>query len=82
MPRAEEAYKDGLRDARSLSMDEKIDTIYARQGTIFEKLFIEKNCFRDRIVKLETGLRAVFIVGGLILAPVTVALILRVFFGI
>lgn len=69
------SYQAGLRDAKALSTDEKIDRLY----TAF---FFGKDCYNTRISNLEIWQKVWGLVCSLFLAPIVVVLVAKVFFGI
>jgi len=69
------SYQAGLRDAKALSMEEKIDCLYAA-------FFFGKDCFSTRVSTLETWQKVWGLVCSLFLAPIVVILVVKVFFGI
>lgn len=69
------AYQAGCRDAKTKSMEQKIDDMY-------EAFFIGKDCFTIRVSNLELWMK---ILGGVfvcIVAPLVVLLVAKVFFNI
>jgi hypothetical protein len=70
-----EAYKDGARDMKAKSMEEKINDMY-------EAFFIGKDCFTARVSNLELEMRLLGGVLAAVVAPVIVVLVAKVFFGI
>lgn len=69
------SYRAGLRDAKALSMEEKIDQMY-------DAFFLGKDCYNTRVSTLEIWQKVWGLVCSLFLAPLVVILAAKVFFGI
>jgi hypothetical protein len=68
-------YQAGCRDAKSKSMEEKIDELYGA-------FFIGRDCFTIRVTSLELWMKIFSGVFTMIVAPVIVILVAKVFFGL
>ena len=75
MTEKDAAYQAGMQAAKAMSVEDKIDAIYNR-------LFIDKDCFSVRVSSLEQWMKALGVIATFIIAPVMVALVLKVFLHI
>jgi hypothetical protein len=68
-------YLAGCRDAKAKSMEENVNDIY-------ELLFTGKDCMTIRVSNLELWMKVLGVVFTIIISPLIVLLVAKVFFGV